>query len=114
MQVGIKTGIQMKNSKVEIQTPNSNFRFILTHSLSEREQQREVAVHAVLLLQFAGGHNALPGGRELDQDALLANAFLLVQANDLQSSLHLSILIETQSGVDLGGDCGERRKRLVS
>ena len=39
------------------------------HRLGEGEEQREVAVDA-LLLEFGGGLDALPGGGDLDQDAL--------------------------------------------
>ena len=70
-------------------------------------------MYAVLLLQFSCGHDALPGGRELDQDTLLVDAFLLVQTNDLQGSLHLSILIEAQPSVDLSGDCGKRARLVI-
>jgi hypothetical protein len=43
------------------------------------EHERQVAVDAVLGLEDLGGLDALPCRRELDEDALLANALLLVE-----------------------------------
>ena len=47
--------------------------------LVQTEEQRHVAVDA-FLLQFLGGLDAFPGGGELDQDALAADACALVGA----------------------------------
>ena len=53
-----------------------------SNSLNEREHESQIAVDAVLGLQDLGGFDAFPGRGDLDQDALLANAQLLVELYD--------------------------------
>lgn len=48
-------------------------------SLDEREHEGQVAVDAVLRLEDLGGLDALPCRGDLDEDALLGNADLLVE-----------------------------------
>lgn len=55
--------------------------------LDQREHEREVAVDAVLLLENLGCLDALPRGSNLDQDAVLRDAFLLVQLPAGQPSI---------------------------
>lgn len=58
--------------------------------LDEGEHEGEVAVDAVLRLQLAGGLDALPGGGDLDENAVLGDAHLLVQL-----SKHVSFCISS-------------------
>lgn len=50
--------------------------------LRQREHERQVTVNALVLLQHLGRLDALPRRRDLDQDALLANAGLLVELQE--------------------------------
>lgn len=50
-----------------------------TDGLGEREEEGQVAVDAVVALEDLGGLDTLPGGGDLDQDAVLGDALLLVQ-----------------------------------
>lgn len=52
--------------------------------LDEREHQGQVAVDLVLGLQDVGSLDTLPGGGDLDQDAVLGDTLLLVQLNACQ------------------------------
>lgn len=47
--------------------------------LDEGEHQGEVAVDAMLGLKFARGLDTLPGGRNLDEDAVLGDADFLIE-----------------------------------
>jgi hypothetical protein len=47
--------------------------------LDEREHEGEVGVDAVLGLEDLGGLDTFPGGRNLDENALLADTLLLVK-----------------------------------
>lgn len=58
----------------------------------------------MLALQDLGGLDTLPGRRKLDEDALLANANRLVQVDDVQSLVNRGLLVERETGVDLGRD----------
>ena len=96
--------------------------------LLEAEQEGEVAVDA-LLLEVTGGLDTLPGRGDLDQDALLGDADLLVESDELlglwedkhvessgnccsggcsaRGCAHLGLgrlLVERESGVNLGRD----------
>ena len=53
--------------------------FFVETNLCHGEEEREVAVDVVLGLKLPGGLDALPGGAELDQHALLGNALLGVE-----------------------------------
>ena len=59
------------------------------HSLGEGEEEREVAVDAVVSLQDLPGLDPLPGGAQLDEDPLLAHPELLVQSDQLERLGHL-------------------------
>lgn len=48
-------------------------------SLRQREEQGQVGVNAVVALQDLSRLDALPCGGDLDQDALLGDALLLVK-----------------------------------
>lgn len=49
------------------------------NGLGKGEHEGQVAVDAVLALELVGGLDTLPGGSELDENALLVNAGLLVE-----------------------------------
>jgi hypothetical protein len=49
------------------------------NGLGKGEHEGQVAVDAVLGLELVGGSDALPGGSELDENALLVNTGLLVE-----------------------------------
>ncbi|MNI79042.1 hypothetical protein D3C73_1354730 [compost metagenome] len=68
--------------------------------LGEVEDQRQVALDA-LTLQFAGRANALPGGGELDEEALTWNARRLVQCDQAPGLGQACLLIEGQPRIDL-------------
>lgn len=46
--------------------------------LDDGEHEGEVAVDAMLRLEFTSGLDTFPGGSDLDQDAVLGDAHLLV------------------------------------
>lgn len=50
-----------------------------TDGLGKGEEEGKVAVDAVVALEDLGGLDTLPGGGDLDQDAVLGDALLLVQ-----------------------------------
>jgi hypothetical protein len=52
-----------------------------TDSLGQREHEGQVGVDAMVALEDLGGLDTLPGGGDLDQDTLLADALLLVELN---------------------------------
>ena len=54
--------------------------------LDEREHEGEVAVDAVIALEDLGGLDALPGGGDLDKDAVLGDALLLVELHGTRVS----------------------------
>ena len=64
------------------------------HSLGEGEEQRQVAMDAVLLLQLPRGLDAFPRGGQLDQDTLLADAFLLEHGDELPGFSDAGLLVE--------------------
>jgi hypothetical protein len=84
------------------------------------EHEGQVAVDAVLGLQDLGGLDALPCRGELDEDALLIDALLLVElvllvtsceslnnytyVNDAQGLVYGGLGVEGETRVDLGGD----------
>ena len=91
--------------------------------LGQGEHEGQVAVDAVLALELVGGLDALPGGSELDEDARLVNAGLLVElvvlsvlctivrvvavltyVDDAKSLLDGDVLVKGETGIDLGGD----------
>ena len=49
------------------------------NGLREAEEEGEVTVDAVVALELAGGLDTLPGRGDLDQDAVFADALLLVE-----------------------------------
>lgn len=73
------------------------------NGLGEAEEEGEVAVDA-LLLESAGSLDTLVGGGNLDEDALLVNAELLVLGNEGVSLGLGGLGVEGEAGVDLGGD----------
>ena len=58
----------------------------------------------MLGLQDVGSLDALPGGGDLDEDALLGDADLLVELDDVQGLVDRGLGVEGEAGVDLGGD----------
>ena len=73
------------------------------HGLGSAEQQREVAVDA-LVLEHLGGADAFPGRGDLDQDALAADAALLVGGDDRAGLGDRRLGVEGEVGIDLGRD----------
>lgn len=51
------------------------------NGLSETEEEREVAVDLVLSLELAGSLNSLPGGSDLDENAVLGDSNRLVESD---------------------------------
>jgi hypothetical protein len=58
----------------------------------------------VVALEDLGGLDALPCGGDFDEDAILGDALLLVEVDDVQSLVDGAFDVEGQAGVDLGGD----------
>ena len=50
-----------------------------SHSLTEAEQEGEVAVDLFIMLEFTGGLDTLPGRRDFDENAFLGDANGLVK-----------------------------------
>ncbi|RUO95930.1 hypothetical protein BC936DRAFT_142945 [Jimgerdemannia flammicorona] len=72
--------------------------------LREREQQRQVAVNVVLGLKNVRSLDTLPGRGDLDRDATLVNAGLLVELDDTECLGNGALGIEGEAGINLGGD----------
>ena len=71
--------------------------------LGEAEEQRQVAVDA-FLLELLGGADALPGGGDLDEDALAVDAVGLIKADQPAGLLDGALGVEREPGIDLGRD----------
>ena len=61
-------------------------------------------MNSMVPLQDLGCLDPLPGRGELDQDALLGHAELLVQGDQLQGLGHLALHVEAEPSVHLSGD----------
>ena len=55
-------------------------------------------------MQHLGGTNPLPGGGNLDQDALAADSGLLVETDEITGFIKGSGSIKGETGIDLGAD----------
>ena len=75
-----------------------------SNSLSETEEESEVAVNVVLSLKLAGSLDTLPCGRNLDKNAVLGDADRLVESDELLGLRLGGLLVEGQAGIDLSGD----------
>lgn len=74
------------------------------NGLDKGEEQGQVAVNAVLGLELSSSLDTLVGGGDLDEDSLLGDTLGLVEIDELESLLDGGVLVERESGVDLGGD----------
>jgi hypothetical protein len=54
-----------------------------SHSLAETEQESKVAVDLVVALEFTSGLDTLPGGSNLDENAILGDADGLVELDQV-------------------------------
>ena len=70
--------------------------------LAEGEEKGEVAVDALNGLEVLGSLDTLPGGGDLDEDALLGDAGILVETDDLLGLGDGGLLVEGETGIDLG------------
>lgn len=75
-----------------------------SNSLDEREEQGQVAVDVVLGLELSSSLDTLVGGGDLDENSVLGDTLGLVEVNELESLLDGGVLVERESGVNLGGD----------
>ena len=57
-----------------------------------------------LLFQDLGGFDAFPGGGDLDEDAIAADAGLAIEADQLAGFGDRGFGVKAQAGIDLGGD----------
>lgn len=55
-------------------------------------------------LEVLGSLDTLPGGGNLDEDALLGDAGILVETDDLLGLGDGGLLVEGETGIDLGRD----------
>ena len=53
------------------------------NSLTKAKEESEVAVDAIIALEFPSSLDTLPGGSDLDQDTILLDANALVQRDEL-------------------------------
>lgn len=74
------------------------------NGLDKGEEQSQVTVDTVLGLELLGGLDTLVGGGDLDEDSVGRDTLGLVEINEGQSLLDGGVLVERESGVDLGGD----------
>ena len=72
------------------------------HGLCEAEKEGQVAVDAVIALELARSLDALPGRSNLDEDALLLDTNGVVEGNKLLGLGLGRLLVERETGVDLG------------
>lgn len=72
--------------------------------LDQAEHKGQVAVDAVVALQDLSGLDALPGGGDLDEDAVLGDPFSLVELDDVQGLVDRGLGVEGEAGVNLGRD----------
>jgi hypothetical protein len=75
-----------------------------TNGLDEREHKGEVGVNAVVTLEDLSSLDTLPGGSNLDQDAVLGDALLAVKLDQVESLVDGGFGVERVTGVDLGRD----------
>ena len=73
------------------------------NGLVQAEEQREVAVDAFLLKDFSGA-DAFPGRGDLDEDAVAANAGVVVLLNDGAALSDGGLGVVGEAGIDFGGD----------
>ena len=78
-------------------------RFGASASLSEGEQQRQVTVNAFFFQLFSGA-NALPGGGQFDQNAIVADARVVVQLDDALGFRDRRFGVIGETCVHFGGD----------
>ncbi len=89
-------------------------RFGAGHRLGEGEQQGEVGLDAGLF-QLLGGADAFPGGGDLDQHTLAADAGLLVEADQPLAALDHRLGVERKACIHLGGDAsGDQFEDLLA
>ncbi len=80
----------------------------------QAEEQSEVAVDSLALEDF-GGLDALPGGGDLDEDTLAADAGLVVLRDDLARLRDGLVGVVGEARIDLGGDAaGDDGEDLAS
>jgi hypothetical protein len=71
-----------------------------SNRLTEAKEESEVAVDT-LLLEFACSLDTLPGGRDLDQDAILGNTKRIVKCNEGLGFGFGALLVEGEACIDL-------------
>lgn len=74
------------------------------NGLAEAEEEGEVAVDAVLLLELPSSLDTVPGRGNLDKDALLLDALLLVELDEVLGLGLGGLLVKREGSVDLGRD----------
>ena len=85
------------------------------NSLTKAKEQGQVAVNPVITLELARSLDTLPGGRDLDQDALLLDPDRLVERDELLGLSLGAFLVEREAGINLGGDAtGDDGEDLLS
>ena len=80
----------------------SHSRFGARDGLGEAEEQSQIAVNA-FSFEPLGGANALPGAGELDENALTADAFRLIQRDEFTGLGDAALGIEAQARGYFGG-----------
>ncbi len=73
------------------------------HGLGKREQQRQVGLNA-FFFQLLRRADAFPGGGDLDQHTVTANAGFVVQVDQTVRTLENGRFIERQAGIHLSGN----------
>ncbi len=78
-------------------------RFSTGTRLGEGEQQRQVTVDA-FFFQLLSSTDALPGGRQFDQDAVVADASIVVQFDQGTGFIDAAFGVVRQTGIDFSRD----------
>jgi hypothetical protein len=74
------------------------------NGLSKAKEKSQVAVDLVVTLELTRSLDTLPGGRDLDQDTVLVDTLGLVERNELLGLGLGGLLVEGETGIDLGRD----------
>lgn len=92
------------------------------NSLSEGEEQRHIAVDAMLLLELLCSLNSLAGGRQLYQNPVLAYPGILVELDETPGSGHHGVLVKGEPRIDFHGymaqdlqySCSKQHKKFIN
>ena len=76
-----------------------------SNSLTETEQESEVAVDPVVTLELTGSLDTLPGGSDLDENAFLGDTDRLVEFDQVLGLYRGTFHVENVSEREIGATC---------